>query len=152
MHDAGDLQIDFGQARGMIGGEQTRALLFVATLGFSRRGFVCAFRHERQSRSARAPRARRRTGWATSRRTRWPATASRAGAPLEAHLARWQREIADLRIHGTTGETPRGRFETLLNEGNPSHAGYWASAQGACAALNLVALRVVASTPAQLGA
>ena len=44
------------------------------------------------------------------------------------------------------------RIAILLNEGNPSHAAYWAGAQGACAALDLVPLRVVASTPAQLGA
>ena len=30
---------------------------------------------------------------------------------LEAHLAAWTREIADVRVHGTTGETPRLRFE-----------------------------------------
>ena len=29
---------------------------------------------------------------------------------LEAHLAEWQREIADARIHGTTGERPIDRF------------------------------------------
>ena len=29
---------------------------------------------------------------------------------LEAHLAQWQREIADARIHGTTGERPIDRF------------------------------------------
>jgi putative ABC transport system substrate-binding protein len=39
-----------------------------------------------------------------------------------------------------------------LNESNPPHGASWASAQSACAALGLVALRVVASTPAQLGA
>ena len=44
------------------------------------------------------------------------------------------------------------RIAILLNESNPLHAAYWARAQSACAALDLVALRVVASTPAQLGA
>jgi putative ABC transport system substrate-binding protein len=44
------------------------------------------------------------------------------------------------------------RIAILLNESNPSHAVFWASAQSASAALDLVALRVVASTPAQLGA
>ena len=44
------------------------------------------------------------------------------------------------------------RIAILLNESNPTHAAYWAGAQSACAALDLVALRVVASTPAQLGA
>jgi transposase len=29
---------------------------------------------------------------------------------LHAHLCRWQREIADLRVHGTTGEVPMERF------------------------------------------
>ena len=40
----------------------------------------------------------------------------------------------------------------LLNESNPLYAAYWAGAQSACAALGLVSLRVVASTPAQLDA
>ena len=44
------------------------------------------------------------------------------------------------------------RVAILLNESNPSHAVYWAGAQSACAALDLVALRIVASAPAQLGA
>lgn len=30
---------------------------------------------------------------------------------LRAHLQRWTREIADVRIHGTTGEAPAARFE-----------------------------------------
>lgn len=44
------------------------------------------------------------------------------------------------------------RIAILLNENSPSHALFWAGAQSACAALDLVALRVVANTPAQLGA
>jgi hypothetical protein len=32
-------------------------------------------------------------------------------AALEAHLACWMREVADVRVHGTTGETPIARFE-----------------------------------------
>ena len=32
-------------------------------------------------------------------------------AALEAHLAWWTREVADARIHGTTGEPPIARFE-----------------------------------------
>jgi len=43
------------------------------------------------------------------------------------------------------------RIAILLNESNPLHPAYWAGAQSACAALDLVALRVVASTPPQLG-
>jgi hypothetical protein len=31
-------------------------------------------------------------------------------AALEAHLVRWMREVADQRVHGTTGETPIERF------------------------------------------
>ena len=30
---------------------------------------------------------------------------------LEAHLTRWMREVADVRVHGTTGEPPIVRFE-----------------------------------------
>jgi transposase len=43
------LQIDFGEVRVGIGAEMVRVHLFVATLGYSRRIFVQAFRHERQS-------------------------------------------------------------------------------------------------------
>ena len=32
-------------------------------------------------------------------------------AELEAHLAQWTREVADVRVHGTTGEAPLVRFE-----------------------------------------
>jgi putative ABC transport system substrate-binding protein len=49
--------------------------------------------------------------------------------------------------------SPRARrIAILLNESNPLYAAYWAGAQSACAALDLVSLRVVASTPAQLDA
>jgi putative ABC transport system substrate-binding protein len=44
------------------------------------------------------------------------------------------------------------RIAFLLNESNPNHPVFWAAAQSACAALDLVALRNVASTPAQFGA
>jgi hypothetical protein len=30
---------------------------------------------------------------------------------LQAHLARWMREVADVRVHGTTAEPPIDRFE-----------------------------------------
>lgn len=30
---------------------------------------------------------------------------------FEAHLARWERDVANVRIHGTTGEVPLARFE-----------------------------------------
>jgi transposase len=29
---------------------------------------------------------------------------------FEAHLARWEREVANMRVHGTTGEAPMARF------------------------------------------
>jgi putative ABC transport system substrate-binding protein len=44
------------------------------------------------------------------------------------------------------------RIAILLNESYPANEVWWAGAQSACAALDLVALRVVASAPAQLGA
>ena len=43
------LQIDFGEARVPIVGEPTRAHLFVATLGYSRRTYVKVFEHQRQA-------------------------------------------------------------------------------------------------------
>ena len=41
------LQINFGQRRIAIDGEQGKVFLFVATLGHSRRIYAAAFRHER---------------------------------------------------------------------------------------------------------
>lgn len=32
-------------------------------------------------------------------------------AAMEAHLAAWTRDVADRRVHGTTGEAPRERFD-----------------------------------------
>ena len=43
------LQIDFGEARVRLGGGMSKAHLFVATLGYSRRGWADAFANQRQS-------------------------------------------------------------------------------------------------------
>lgn len=164
------MQIDFGQMRVAIGGEETRVFLFVATLGYSRRGFVCAFRPERQSAwltgieaafahfggrvrsllidnakplvdshdmKTREVRFNQRFAafcrhWDVQVRACAPYRARTKGktesgvgyvkhnavaghqfdtwAALEAHLVRWQREVSDTRIHGTTGEAPLARF------------------------------------------
>jgi transposase len=165
------LQIDFGELKVAIGGERVRVYLFVATLGYSRRTYVQAFRHERQSAwfdgieaafaafggvpqevlldNARAlveyhdaatrevrfnerlsafarywgftPRAcapyRARTKGKDERGVGYVKHNAIAGhqfaswAALEAHLAWWMREIADVREHGTTGEAPLERFQ-----------------------------------------
>jgi transposase len=167
------MQVDFGTCRVAVedepGGE-ARARLFVATLGHSRRVFVRAFRHERQSAwldgveeafrhfggvpaellvdNARAlvdrhdpatrevlfnarfhafarhwgvrPVAcapyRARTKGKDERGVGYAKRNAVAGrrfptwSAFEAHLARWTREVADLRVHGTTGEAPMARF------------------------------------------
>ena len=165
------LQIDFGERRVEIAGAPVRVYLFVATLGYSRRIFVRAFWHERQSAwfdglesafrhfggvpqevlldNARAlveehnaatrevrfnarfhafarywgfrPRAcapyRARTKGKDERGVGYVKRNAIAGhsfaswAALEAHLSWWMREIADNRVHGTTGEPPRLRFD-----------------------------------------
>jgi transposase len=165
------MQIDFGGVSVVIGGQAIRVFLFVATLGHSRRIFVRAFRHERQTAwldgiegafrhfgglpaeilldNARAlvahhdaqtrevvfnerlhafarywsvrPRAcapyRARTKGKDERGVGYVKRNAIAGrsfaswAALEAHLAWWMREIADQRVHGTTGEPPIMRFE-----------------------------------------
>lgn len=164
------LQIDFGERRVVVGGAVVKVHLFVATLGYSRRCYVQAFRHERQSAwfdgiegafrhfggvpqevlldNARAlvehhdaatrevafnarlaafarywgfrPRAcapyRARTKGKDERGVGYVKRNAIAGyrfeswAGLEAQLAWWQREIADQRAHGTTGEAPLARF------------------------------------------
>jgi transposase len=164
------LQIDFGEVLRDVGGALGRVHLFVATLGYSRRCYVQAFRHERQSAwfdglegafadfggvpqevlmdNARAlvdhhdaatrevrfntrlhafsrywdfrPRAcapyRARTKGKDERGVGYVKRNAIAGhrfaswADLEGHLSWWMREIADVRVHGTTGEAPIVRF------------------------------------------
>jgi transposase len=164
------LQVDFGELRLAIGDEPSRLFLFVATLGYSRRIYVQAFRHERQwawfagmegafrhfaglpeevlfdnakalvDRHDRATREvifnqrlhafarywgfrphacapyRARTKGKDERGVGYVKRNAIAGhvfgswAELEAHLAWWMREVADARIHGTTGEVPAERF------------------------------------------
>lgn len=163
-------QIDFGERRITIGGASTKVFLFVATLGYSRRLHVRAFRNERQeswfeglestfrhfggvtaevlldndrglvvrhdaetrevefNATFRAfarhwgfrPRAcapyRARTKGKDERGVGYVKKNAIAGrtfasfAALEAHLDEWAREVADERVHGTTGEAPMERF------------------------------------------
>lgn len=165
------LQVDFGERWVPIGEERVRAHLFVATLGYSRRVYARAFRHERQSawfeglegafrhfgglpgevlldnakalvehhdpatrevrfnarlhafarywdvRPVACAPYRARTKGKDERGVGYVkrnAVAGRSFAnwtALEAHLAWWMREVADLRVHGTTGEVPLVRFE-----------------------------------------
>jgi transposase len=165
------LQIDFGERLVAIGERKVKAFLFVATLGYSRRLHVRAFRHERQESwldglesaflafggvpeevlldNARAlvsehdavtrtvvfnprflafarhwgfrPRAcapyRARTKGKTESGVGYVkrnAVAGRSFASweaFEAHLAAWERDIANARVHGTTGEAPAARFD-----------------------------------------
>jgi transposase len=165
------LQIDFGERGGRIGAEVVRVYLFVATLGYSRRMYVRAFRHERQSawfdgiegafghfgglpgevlldnakalvdhhdagtrevvfnarfhafarywsvRPVACAPYRARTkgkderGVGYVKRNAIAGRAFASWAALEAHLAWWMREVADVRVHGTMGEAPMVRFE-----------------------------------------
>jgi transposase len=164
------LQIDFGERRVAIGEDSIKAFLFVATLGYSRRLHVRAFRNERQENwfaglesaferfggvpeevlfdndrglVVRHDRATREVEfnarlhafakhWGFRPRACAPYRAPTKGkdergvgyvknnaiagrrfvswAALEAHLEEWVREIADKRVHGTTGEPPIERF------------------------------------------
>ena len=177
------LQIDFGEVTVPIGGERTRIHLFVATLGYSRRTYVAAFAHQRQSawmdgiegafrrfggvpkellidnpramvsfHDARTreirfnerfaafcrhwdvvPKAcapyRARTKGKDERGVGYVKRNAIAGhrfesmAELEAHLAWWMREVADVRLHGTTGEAPLARFEREERQALRSIAG-----------------------------
>jgi transposase len=165
------LQIDFGERRVTIGDENVKVYLFVATLGYSRRLYVRAFRNERQESwfagvegafrhfggiteevlldndrglvahhdrvtrevefNARLrafakhwgfrPRAcapyRARTKGKDERGVGYVKKNAIAGrrfeswSALEAHLDEWVRDIADQRMHGTTGEVPIERFQ-----------------------------------------
>jgi len=164
------LQIDFGERLVEVGGVKVKAFVFVATLGYSRRLHVRAFRNERQESwfdglesafarfggvpeevlfdNARAlvdrhdpvsreavfnaklkafarhwgfrPRAcapyRARTKGKTENGVGYVKKNAIAGRgfasweAFEAHLEAWTREVADVRVHGTTGEPPIVRF------------------------------------------
>ncbi len=164
------LQIDFGCVRIKIAGEVRKVHLFAATLGYSRRQYLQAFSHERQSSwfrgmegafrhfagvteevlldNARAlvsihnpltrevvfnerfhafaiywkfkPKAcapyRARTKGKDERTIGYIKRNCIAGREFsswenfEEHIAWWMREVADDRIHGTTGEKPIDRF------------------------------------------
>jgi transposase len=164
------LQIDFGERRVAIGDETVKVYLFVATLGYSRRLYVRAFRNERQeswfagvegafrhfggiteevlldndrglvARHDRATREvefnarlrafakywgfrphacapyRARTKGKDERGVGYVKKNAIAGrrfeswSALEAHLEGWVRDVADQRVHGTTGEMPIERF------------------------------------------
>ncbi|MBV8918883.1 IS21 family transposase [Bradyrhizobium sp.] len=164
------LQIDFGERRVAIGDENVKVYLFVATLGYSRRLYVRAFRNERQEswfsgiegafhhfggiteevlldndrglvvRHDRATREvefnarlhafakhwgfrphacapyRARTKGKDERGVGYVKKNAIAGrrfeswSALEAHLDGWARDVADQRVHGTTGEVPIERF------------------------------------------
>jgi transposase len=165
------LQIDFGERLVEIGGRKIKVFLFVATLGYSRRVYVRACRHQRQSawldgiegafrhfggvpgellldnakalverhdpvtrevvfnerlhafarywgvRPVACAPYRARTKGKDERGVGYVKGNALAGrsfaswAALEAHLAWWMREVADTRVHGTTGEAPAARFE-----------------------------------------
>lgn len=164
------LQIDFGERLVEIGGSQVKAFVFVATLGYSRRLHVRAFRSEKQEHwfvglesafrtfggvpetvlmdNPRALVVRHDTArrtvqfndkliafakhWRFSPRACAPYRARTKGKTesgvgyvkknaiaghsflsweaFEAHLDRWEREVANIRVHGTTGEAPIARF------------------------------------------
>jgi transposase len=128
------MQIDFGERLVEIGGGKVRAYLFVATLGYSRRHHIRAFRNERQARTVVfndklkafakhwgfRPRAcapyRARTKGKTEngvgyvKRNAIAGRAFQSWEAFEAHLQAWTRDVADVRLHGTTGEAPIERF------------------------------------------
>ncbi len=177
------MQIDFGERLVEIGGAKVKVFLFVATLGFSRRIHVRAYRHERQESwfdglesafaafggvtqdvlldNARAlvdrhdretrevtfnaklaafakhwrftPKAcapyRARTKGKTENGVGYVKKNAVAGRTFEtweafeAHLAAWTRDIADVRIHGTTAEPPMQRFQRAERQAMKSVAG-----------------------------
>jgi putative ABC transport system substrate-binding protein len=65
-----------------------------------------------------------------------------------------QQEDVLGKLIGTLHEAVPGarRIAILISEKSPSRDLFWSAAQSACSALQLVAVRVVASAPAQLGA
>ena len=99
------MQIDFGQTRVLIGGEPVRVFLFVATLGYSRRGFACAFRHERRARGSPGSRRRLRIS-ADGRRPCSSTTPKRWSTSTTHRRARFGSTAASRRSAGTGTSLP----------------------------------------------
>lgn len=103
------LQIDFGATGVVIGEEVVRVHLFVATLGCSRRNFVAAFRHERQ--------------------TTWMSGLERAFA----HFAGVPREVLIDNARALVTHHDRETREVTFNERFHAFARYWKFKPQACA-------------------
>ena len=87
---------------------QTRAVVFFAKLlAFPDIG---ASNHVPALPIVLAPRGRRKNGIADVKKNAIADRTFASWEALEAHLARWEREIANARMHGTTGEVPLVRF------------------------------------------
>jgi hypothetical protein len=71
--------------------------------GASRRGPARLIARGRKGKDERGVGYVKRNAVAGRRFASWPA--------FEAHLAQWVREVADVRLHGTTGEAPIERFK-----------------------------------------
>jgi len=165
------MQVDFGEKWLLIGGERQKRYVFVATLGYSRRGYVevfgslrqrdwitgieRAFRHfngvpeELLTDNAKPLVNAHPSGgktvfhpefeafcrhWGILPRACQPFRARTKGKvecgvgyvkhnalgglkfhsdeALDAHLVAWMRDVADVRVHGTTHERPIDRFES----------------------------------------
>ena len=119
------LQIDFGERLVEIGGARIKAFVFVATLGHSRRLHV----HWGIAPRACAPYRARTKGKTESgvgyvKKNAIVGHAFESWESFEAHLAKWEREVANARVHGTTGSR-RCRFCTtpVAPRGTPSALG-----------------------------
>src|SRR6266702_1069179 len=107
------MQVDFGQKRVRIGERTVVVHLLVAVLSYSRRIFVKAFLAERGDdwREGIAEAFRHfGSGVKYVKRNALAGRSFPSFAALGAHLVPWMRE-ADQRVHGTTFEVPRVRFE-----------------------------------------
>jgi len=79
------------------------------------------------------------------------ASLAKPGGNITGITTQWEEVLGKLIgiLHEVTPSARR--VAIMLNESNPNHSVFWVAAQRACSALDLVALRVVASTPAQIG-
>src|SRR5438128_7598017 len=101
------LQIDFGERRAMIGDENVKVYLFVATLVYSRRLYVRPFRNERQeSWFAGVEGAFRHFGGVTEE----VLLDNDRGLVVRHDRVTREVEFNAQRVHGTTGEAPIERF------------------------------------------
>ena len=100
----------FDNARALVIEHDAQTRTVVLMRSFSPSPDIAASGHVPALPIVLAPRGRRKNGIAYVKKSAIADRTFARGEELEAHLERWEREIANARTHGTTGEVRLVRF------------------------------------------